>query len=301
MADLVDAARRHLLDQDWDLAVAVTDMPLRLDRRPLVNHTSPTHRVGLVSLPALGALRVRHRLLESLSAIVATLVLDDDEPDDTQRRLVELARDVDADVPRGPIFLAHVIGANIGLLLGMIRSNHPWRFATRLSRALSGAIAVGSFALVTSDVWRTGAQLATWRLAAVALAAVAVATLSLISIHNLWERNRDPRVREQVALFNVVTTITVAFGIATMYLALFALSLAGGALVIQPSVFKNAVGHSPDLADYMRLAWFTASLATVGGALGGALETDESVREAAYAYRGEEELVSAMNESDAPR
>jgi hypothetical protein len=296
MADLVDAMRRHLLDRDWDLAVAVTDMPLRLARRPLVKHASPTHRVGLVSLPALGALRVRRRLLESLSDIVATLASDDDEPEDTQRRLVELARDVDADVVSGPVFLARVIGGNISLLLGMIRSNHPWRFAIRLSRALSGAVAAGSFALVTSDVWRTGAQLATWRLAAVALAAVAVATLSLISLHNLWERNRDPRVREQVTLFNVVTTITVAFGIATMYLALFALSLAGGALVIQPSVFKSALGYSPDQADYVRLAWFTASLATVGGALGGALETDESVREAAYAYRGEEELASAVNE-----
>jgi hypothetical protein len=276
-------------------------MPLRLARRPLVKHASPTHGVGLVSLPALGALRVRHRLLESLTDIVATLVSDDDEPGDTQRRLVELARNVDTDVVRGPVFLSRVVGGNIRLLLGMIRSNHPWRFATRLSRALSGAVAAGSFALVTSDVWRTGAQLATWRLAGVALAAVAVATLSLISLHNLWERNREPRVREQVTLFNVVTTITVAFGIATLYLALFALSLAGGALVIQPSVFKSVVGHSPDLADYVRLAWFTASLATVGGALGGALETDESVREAAYAYRGEEELVSAMNESDAHR
>jgi hypothetical protein len=291
MTELVDATRRHLLDQDWDLAVAVTELPLRLARRPLVKHSSPTHRVGLVSLPALGARRVRQRLLDSLGDVVASLVGEGDEPAGTQRRLVEIASDVEGADDLGPVFVARVVSGNIGLLLGMIRSNHPWRFATRLSRALSGAIAAGAFALVTTDVWRISDGLGAGRLAAVSVVTVVLATITLIGVHGLWERANDPRVREQVALFNVVTAITVSFGVLSLYVALVVLSLAGAALVIDSSLFTAIVQHHAGAGDYLRLAWFTGSLATVGGALGGTLESDRTVREAAYAYRGEEELA----------
>src|SRR6185436_18151109 len=58
LTELVDAARARLLEEDWDLAVLVTDLPLRLGHRPLLTHSSPTHGVALVSLPALGSRRV---------------------------------------------------------------------------------------------------------------------------------------------------------------------------------------------------------------------------------------------------
>src|SRR4051812_1668791 len=61
-SEMVDAARRRLLDEDWDLAAVVTEVPLRLNRRPLITHASPTHGVALVSLPAHGVLRVPRRL-----------------------------------------------------------------------------------------------------------------------------------------------------------------------------------------------------------------------------------------------
>jgi hypothetical protein len=43
------------------------------------------------------------------------------------------------------------------------------------------------------------------------------------------------------------------------------------------------VGHAVGVDGYLRLAWLVASLATVGGALGSLVESDDAVREATYA------------------
>src|SRR5206468_1800316 len=94
------------------------------------------------------------------------------------------------------------------------------------------------------------------------------------------------RLRDQVILFNFATATTVAIGIGTLYLALFLLIFAGAELLLSPNVLASGLGHGVGLGDYATLAWFTASLATVGGALGASLESDEAVREAAYASSG---------------
>ena len=299
LTELVDAARARLLDEDWDLAVCVTDLPLRLGRRPLLTHASPTHGVALVSLPALGARRVEGRLVEAMVDAVAVVI--GDEPSDAKeqrtgeaskgrarirRRLVELATDTDEG--EGVAFLARVVTGNLRLLLGMIRANQPWRLVGRLSSALLGALAAATLALVSADLWRIAAGLDDLRLAVLTAGSIAVAVGTLILAHELWEEAVDPRVREQVILFNIVTLLTVTVGIATLYAVVLIVSLLVAAILIDPSLFESATRQDVGIAEYVRLAWLASSLATVGGALGGVLESDETVREAAYAYRAEE-------------
>jgi hypothetical protein len=70
-----------------------------------------------------------------------------------------------------------------------------------------------------------------------------------------------------------------------LYAALFVLALPAALLLVPRSLFSAALEHRIDVSDYLELAWLISSLATLGGALGAGLETDEAVRQAAYTYR----------------
>jgi uncharacterized membrane protein len=167
----------------------------------------------------------------------------------------------------------------------MVRANHPWRLVPRLSRALIGSVGAAAFGIVNSDVWRIAASLAPVRLVVLCLTTIAAAVVALIAAHGLWERTADRPVREQTMLFNLVTLITVSFGICALYVMVCTVSLAAAGLMIEPSTMARQLGYHPAFAEYLRLALVTSALGTIGGALGGALESDEAVREAAYAYR----------------
>ena len=299
LTEVVDATRERLLEEDWDLAVNVTDLPLRLSRRPLLTHVSPTHAVALVSLPALGVLRREIRLRDAVVGAVGSLIGDSAGPPGengvgrrrlrVRQRLIELATDVEKDRDaQGVFFVARVISGNLRLLVGMVGANHPWKLVRHLYRALAGALAAATFALTTSDVWRMADRLNAPRLALLTLTAGATAASGLIAAHGLWERPSSPRAREQVLLFNLATLTTVVLGVASLYTAVLVATLSAAVLLIPTSLFADVVGHSVGLGDYGGLAWLAASLATVGGGLGAALESDTAVREAAYAYLPED-------------
>src|SRR4029450_3328465 len=72
--DAIDLGRERMLRHGWDLAVCVTDAPLRIGRRPIVADASATHGVALISLPALGAMQTRRRARDAVIRLVDGLV-----------------------------------------------------------------------------------------------------------------------------------------------------------------------------------------------------------------------------------
>jgi hypothetical protein len=301
LTELISAGRRMLLDRGWHLAVCVTDLPLQTARRPVIAHVSTTHGVAVLSMPALGPVWVRKRTADTIVRLIGhmlgdiALAADAGQrrtlADAVTRRMRELGTRIEHG-EHGVGFAARVVSGNIWLLLGMLRANRPWRLALRLMRALAAAFAAGVFALVTSDIWRLAYYLGPVRLSIIALGSVAGITVTIMVTTGLWERSPHPAAREQVILFNIVTTATVGIGVVVLYLALFIIMLASALLLVPGDLLSIQLGYPADAADQVRLA----SIATLGGALGAALESHETVREAAYTYQPDTRLAAAPPE-----
>jgi hypothetical protein len=289
-AAIVAAARDRLVKDDWDLAVCLTDLPLQVHRRPVVAHASALHGVAVVCLPALGAVGLRRRTLDTVVGLVCTLLGDATDDGLTGsvsglgRRALELGRSQQHEGDGSVMFTARVLSGNVRLLTGMIRANQPWRLAIGLSRALTAALATGVFALVTSDIWQLGDALGWIRLAVIAVASVAAITAALVVGAGLWE-HAPAAGGKQATLFNLATTATVLLGVLALYVALFLLALLTSPLLLPSQLFEEGIGHAVGADDYLKLAWLTSALATLGGALGAGLESDDAVRAAAYTYR----------------
>ena len=298
LSELVAAGRRMLLERGWHLAVCVTDLPLQTARRPVIAHVSATHGVAVLSMPALGPVSVRKRTAETIVRLVGHILGDPAQAAGAERlplaeAVTRRMRELGARTERGEHgvgFVARVVTGNIWLLLGMLRANRPWRLALRLMRVLAVSFAAGVFALVTSDIWRLAHYLGPLRLVVIGVGSVSAITVTIMVTTGLWERSPHPAAREQVALFNIVTAATVGLGVAALYLALFIAMLAAALLLVPGNLLGLVLGHPAGVADQVSLAWLATSIATLGGALGAALESSESVREAAYTYQPDTQI-----------
>jgi uncharacterized membrane protein len=299
--DLVEAAHQRMLAEGWKLAVCLTDFPVHIGNRPVTAYASATSGVGLVSVPALGPVNLDDRLRDAVVRLIEGLlgegVDDPDEAGDRERhrRLVRRLEDLSAlgighrevNEDRSVRFVAAVGLGNLRLLLGMVRANRPWRLVAGLSRAIVGALGMDIFGVASPGVWMIADGMGWLRLLVVGVASIVVICASLVTAHKLWRRTWSARAeaRARVVLFNLATATTVGIGVLTLYLTLLLINLGAASMLITSGVLERQLGHPAGVASYVALAWLVTSLATLGGALGAALENDRAVREAAYGYR----------------
>lgn len=268
MGRLQDRARQH----DWDLVVGMTELPLHDDTgRHLLVETDPERRTAVLSLPALGGIRMHSRSRRAVRSLLSTMT-DPAAADDARRVLL----------PR--------TGSRWRLLGGMVLANRPWLLVPGLKSALVAALATGAVSTVNSTVWQLSASLSWWRLVVATVASVALVVGWLVIDGELWDPPDDDsaQARERSRLYNASTVVTLMTGVFICYLALYVVNLAWALFVLDPDLMNGYVQGPVGYGDLFVLSWFVASAATVGGGLGSGLESDEAIRAAAYSKREED-------------
>lgn len=268
MGRLRDQAREH----NWDLVVGLTELPLHDEEgRHLLVDTDPQRRTAVLSLPALGGLRMRARSRRAVRSLLRTMT--EPSTDDDAHRVV---------LPR--------MGGRWRLLVGMVLANRPWLLVPGLKSALVAALATGVVATINSTVWQLADSLSWWRLVVATIGSVALVVAWLVIDGELWDRPADdsPQARERSRLYNASTVVTLMAGVLICYVALYVVNLAWAFFVLDPDLMGGLLNASLGYGDLFVLAWFVASAATVGGGLGSGLESDEAIRAAAYSKREED-------------
>lgn len=271
----VDTALSRLTDRadehQWDLVIGLTELPLRDgDGRYLLIETDRQQRTAVLSLPALGGLRMHTRSRQAVGKLVSGMA----EADPGSDRRVPLPRR----------------SGRWRLLLGMVLANRPWLLVPGLKSALVAALTTGAIATINSTVWLLAGSLSWWRLVIATIASLALIVGWLVIDGELWDRpdNDSPEARERSRLYNTSTLVTLSVGVIICYIALYVVNLVWAMFVLDPAVMGGYLRMSIGYGDLFMLAWFVASAATVGGALGSGLESDEAIRAAAYSKREEE-------------
>ncbi|MFD7306780.1 hypothetical protein [Promicromonospora sp. NPDC059942] len=267
----LDRLQDEARERDWDLVVGLTELPLHDGNgRHLLADTDPGRQAAVLSLPALGGLRVHARARRAVRSLVSTMA----EPSGEDRHRVVLPR----------------LRGRWRLLLGMVLANRPWLLVPGLKSALVAALATGAVATVNSTVWVLADSLSWWRLVVASIASVTLVVAWLVIDGELWDRPEgdSPQARERSRLYNASTVLTLVTGVVICYCALYVVNLVWALFVLDPDLMGGYVGATLGYGDLVVLAWFVASAATVGGGLGSGLESDEAIRAAAYSKREED-------------
>src|ERR671920_1062200 len=242
-ARVIDAGSERMVEEGWNLAICLTDLPIRIDGRPVVATVSTTYNVAVLSLPPLGVALLRQQVREATLQLVNELYegspelgrdgeyREDDEERDSgevrrpgfrahqlvERRLTELISPIrritptnEEDAEVNVRFVSPKVRGHVRLLAGMVLANRPWRLFTTMKGTLAAAFATAAYALVMPIIWQMADSLSWVRLLALMVLAIVAMVVWIIVAHHLWERPAEQEARDKAALYNAATVLTLS-------------------------------------------------------------------------------------------
>ena len=294
---VLEAVARQADDAEWDIGIYLTDLPVQHDDQPILVDLDHDRRVAGLSLPGFGPFLQHGKVRNAVVRLVADLDGIADAGLDQGRhhpsrlgraaaRYLQPVRVVRSGKGRHTRrYVATPWRGRARLLAGMVRTNEPWRLVLGMRTALAAVLGTSAYLTINSTIWLLSTRLGVGKLVLTTLMSVALMVAWIIGAHHLWERARNADEREETLLYNTSTVLTLSIGVLVMSAAVYVLTLLGSLFLLDGSVVTPILGRPAGVGDHFLLAWLATGLATVAGALGSGLDSEDAVRRAAYGYR----------------
>jgi hypothetical protein len=296
------SAARKLADdyERVDVVVLLTEMPRHSEGKPLVAELFPEEKLAIISCPTMGVAFPKKRLRDLIMNCVEQTLPQE------RRGHIDLKdhhwSQWDMDESTGRYALrAHTITGAPRTVMGMVLSNDPWRTAPRLSSALAAAAAVGAFGIFYSSIWQMSDALSLARLLSIGLMAIVLMVLWLITSNRLWDKPVRENLANVVLLYNLSTVVTLFICILALYLALVLLIFLGGLVVIDPDFMAYQLGHETRFSNYLDIAWMSAAMGVVAGALGSSFDSTTDLRQLTHGQRERQRRLTEDEEQKEAR
>lgn len=284
---LIPLRKDHTLDldsvQDWarqdkaDVSIVITEIPRMAGNRPKLAELHFSENLAIISFPALGPAGVRKALRRELKRCVDALLADSVEEACADGGLAtevydQRGRETYYTSPKG------LLPGRTWTTLGMVAANEPLAALPKLSGVFAAAAATGAFGVFFSTIWEMATFLPEWRLALVSVLAVVLIVLWLILSNRLWDRPGAMNGKREALMYNASTVVSLAFAVAVLYVSLFTAILLIGLLLIDPEFMSNTIGEEADFTNYIDIAWLSASMGTVAGAIGSNFDSEANLK-----------------------
>ncbi len=281
----------------WDMAIAITDLPVH-DDRIVVAEAAVERQLAWVSIPPLGVFRLRDRARALIVELVDELRWGRSRRDNTSatgrgqaaepKINPRIAREVRPPENDRGVEIRYVAPRLVGqarLLTGMVYANRPWTLFPSFKTTIATAFATGGYGLIFTTLWELGNIYELWRLILLMILAMGILIGWIILSHGLWEPHRNAASQYLTTLYNATTVLTITTAVVFTYVIVFLLLLAAALVYIPNTLLESTIQQPVMPSSFMRIAWITASVATIAGAVGAGLEDTDAVREATFGWR----------------
>ncbi|MDN5899756.1 MAG: hypothetical protein L0H74_06760 [Brachybacterium sp.] len=277
---------------DPDVVLLLTEIPRLQDGHPLIAEIFPEQSIAVISCPTLGVITTGRRILDVMMSCTVRLKPMRGARDISRyERWWTTWREGDG-AEEHPLLLGSRFLGGARTVTGMVMGNEPLRTAPRLSSALAAAAATGAFGIFYSSIWSMSMYLSTQRLLSIGVLAMLAITAWLIVGNKLWDAPKNQGLARVVLLYNLSTALTLLMIVGLLYFALVVLIFTGGLIVIAPEYLSEIIGRDAEVVRYLDIAWLSAAMGIVAGALGSSFDKETDLRSLTHGQRERQRMYT---------